>query len=405
MNKIRYQKLVFIYLLIGILWIVGSDWVLAQFFGDFEETYLISMAKGLGFVSLMSTLLYVLLMRLNSAEIKAIASDSPEQLCVNRFPNFFTALPMVTYALEVKDNRPRPMWVSSNVASVLGYSAEHATTPGWWENVIHPDDQLRALEESKTIISKGGGDHYYRVRHANGHYLHFHDELRAIPDTNPPRYIGIWADVSSEETALEQVQVYSSRLEKMVLGTVTAISHMVELRDPYTAGHESRVGDLAADIASEMGLDKDTQYGLRIAGLVHDIGKISVPSEYLTKPTRLTEAEFEVIKSHALNGYSILQNIDFPWPVAEVAYQHHERINGSGYPRGLKDNDILLEAKIIAVADVIESMATNRPYRHSQGIEKALDEIRKNAGILYDKKVCSAALTLFESKNYVLKTT
>ena len=402
MNKNRYRKIVLIYLLTGVLWIIGSDWVLAQFFGDFENTYMISMLKGLGFVGLMSALLYVLLMRLNNAEHKARINESPEQLFLSRIPNYFSAIPIITYAMEVREHKALPLWISENLSDVLGYSQEEASSPHWWQNSIHPDDRLRAIEESKAIITRGGGDHYYRVKHARGHYVYFHDELRLIPDTNPPRFIGIWRDVSTEEKALEQVQEYSSKLEKMVLGTVTAISHMVELRDPYTAGHEARVGDLAAEIAREMGLDIDTQYGLRIAGLVHDIGKISVPSEYLTKPTRLTVSEFEIIKTHASNGYSILKNIDFPWPIAEVAYQHHERINGSGYPRGLSGDEILLEAKIIAVADVIESMATNRPYRHAQGIDKALDEIRRNQGILYDTHVCEAALKLFKQQGYQL---
>lgn len=404
MNKSRYQKLVAIYLVTGLIWIIGSDWLLAQFIGDFSDSYAISAAKGMAFVILMSGMLYVLLMRLNKAESKVATTitHSTEQLVLNKIPTFFQNIPMLTYALDWDGKTLRTLWVSENLQEILGYSNEEALQPGWWEKCVHPDDRLRALEESKSILANGGGDHYYRVKHANGHYVYFHDELRRVESVSANCFVGIWRDISTEESALEQVQEYSTKLEKTILGTITAIAHMVELRDPYTAGHESRVGDLAAAIALEMGLDMDTQYGLRIAGLLHDIGKISVPAEYLTKPTRLTDAEFEIIKSHACNGFSILKSIDFPWPVAEVAYQHHERLDGTGYPRGLKGDDILLEARIIAVADVIESMATNRPYRHALGIKKALQEIESNAGRLYDTEVCNAALTLFRQKNYQL---
>ncbi|TMO88413.1 HDIG domain-containing protein [Pseudoalteromonas ruthenica] len=226
--------------------------------------------------------------------------------------------------------------------------------------------------------------------------------MHLVSGSLPQRYIGILCDISAEEGALNQVRHYSSRLENTVLGTVEAISSMVELRDPYTAGHESRVGDLAVQIAKQMQLNADTQYGLRIAGLVHDIGKISIPSEYLTKPTRLSHSEFAIIKTHAEHGYQILKSIPFPWPIAQVAYQHHERMDGSGYPQGLKGEDILLEARIIAVADVIESMATSRPYRHALGLDAALAEIETNAGKLYDPQVVKAALSLFREQGYQL---
>ncbi len=402
MNKRRYQKLVVIYLIVSLLWIFGSDWFIATFIGDFAESYSASVTKGTLFVVLMSVVLYLLLMRLNETERRAAThfSGSSEQLVLNNIPTLFQNMPMLSYALDWDGKTLRTLWVSENLFDVLGYTTEEALKTGWWESCVHPDDRLRALEESKHILASGGGDHYYRIKHSNGHYVYFHDELRQVEGSSGNSFVGMWRDISTEESALEQVQEYSTKLEKTILGTITAISHMVELRDPYTAGHESRVGNLASAIALEMGLDMDTQYGLRIAGLLHDVGKISVPAEYLTKPTKLTNAELEIIKSHASNGFGILKNIDFPWPIAEIAYQHHERMNGSGYPRGLKGDEILLEARIITVADVIESMATNRPYRHALGINKALQEIEKNAGKLYDVDVCNAALTLFRQKNY-----
>lgn len=402
MNKRKYQWLVLVYALVGIIWIVSSDWLVGYFIGDAALPFDVSVAKGIGFILLMSTLLYALLMKLNSSEIKASVSDNVDQMILYKVPDFFKSIPVVTYAVEVDDYSVRPLWVSENVSRILGYSVLEALDPGWWSKSLHPEDQMRAVTEAKSIFERGGGEHYYRVQHGNGSFLFIHDEVREVENSSPRRFVGVWHDISVAEFAQQQVQEYSARLEKAFLGTVTCIARMVEMRDPYTAGHESRVGDLAVAIAVEMGLDPDTQYGLRIAGLVHDIGKISIPAEYLTKPTRLTQSEYQILQTHPGNGYDILKNVDFPWPIAEVAHQHHERIDGSGYPRGLKGDEILLEARIVAVADVIESMATSRPYRHALGIDKALAEIENNAGRLYDVQVASAALKLFREKGYQL---
>ena len=159
----------------------------------------------------------------------------------------------------------------------------------------------------------------------------------------------------------------------------------VETRDPYTAGHQIRSADLARAIATEMGLPQDKIDGIRMAGSIHDIGKLSIPAEILSKPTKLTEIEFSLIKEHSRSGYEMLKDVESPWPLAEIVYQHHERMDGSGYPRNLKGDEILMEARIMAVADVVESMASHRPYRPALGIEAALEEIEKNKGILYDE--------------------
>ncbi len=198
---------------------------------------------------------------------------------------------------------------------------------------------------------------------------------------------------------LEKSTMLSKRLFEQ---TVNALMLALEKRDSYTAGHQQRVSILAAAIARELDLDEDTVEGIRIAGKLHDIGKIYVPNEFLTKPDRISEEEYNVIRTHPRVGFDILQHIEFPWPVASITLQHHERINGTGYPYGLEGDEILFEAKILAVADVVEAMATNRPFRLSPGIEKALDEISSNVNTYYDPQVVEACLRLFRQKGFFL---
>ncbi len=185
--------------------------------------------------------------------------------------------------------------------------------------------------------------------------------------------------------------------------TIDTIGNIVEVKDPYTAGHQKNVSQIATFIAREMKLPQDKIEGIRIASLVHDAGKISVPEEILNKPNKLTEIEFDLIKDHSQVGYDILKSIDFPYPIARIILQHHERLNGSGYPNKLKGDEILLEAKIMGVADVIEAMSSHRPYRPALGIEKALEEIFQNKGILYDSEVVDACLKLFKEKGFKFK--
>jgi HD-GYP domain-containing protein (c-di-GMP phosphodiesterase class II)/DNA-binding LacI/PurR family transcriptional regulator len=191
-----------------------------------------------------------------------------------------------------------------------------------------------------------------------------------------------------------------SKLRKVMGGFIEAIAQTVETRDPYTAGHQRRVADLACAIATEMKLSRDMIEGIRTAGIVHDLGKISVPAEILNKPGRLKEIEFNLIKSHPNVAYDILKTIDFPWPIALIVLQHHERLDGSGYPAGLHAKDIMMEAKVLCVADVVEAMASHRPYRPALGIEHALEEIIKNRGLLYDSEVVDNCLRLFRIKGY-----
>ena len=191
-----------------------------------------------------------------------------------------------------------------------------------------------------------------------------------------------------------------AQLQKTLEGAILAISRTTETRDPCTAGHQKRVTLLAYAIATEMGLPEEQSEGLRVAGLVHDIGKMAVPAEILSKPTKLTEPEFNLIKSHPQVAYDILKTIEFPWPVADIVLQHHERMDGSGYPQGLKGKKIMVEGRILAVADVVEAMASHRPYRTALGVDEALKEISRNKAKLYDPDVVDACLRLFAQKRF-----
>lgn len=221
----------------------------------------------------------------------------------------------------------------------------------------------------------------YRVTDKNGDFLY---ELDTIEDTTKRKKIE------------EDLRLSYKRIEELFNDIILVLSKTIELKDPYTAGHQRKVMLLATKIAEAMDLDKDKIEGIRVASYLHDIGKITIPSEILNKPGKLSDLEFEIVKTHPTAGFEILKDVSFPWPVAEIVFQHHERLNGSGYPRGLKNGEILLEAKIIAVADVIEAMTSHRPYRPPMSLEVALDEIKKNKGILYDPEVVDITVKLFE---------
>ena len=209
-----------------------------------------------------------------------------------------------------------------------------------------------------------------------------------------------FSDITRSKMVEEELKKSWEKQKSAMEGTVQAMAFTIETRDPYTAGHQRRVTKLACAIAEEMNLSANEKEGVRLAGGLHDLGKIYVPAEILAKPGKLTPVEYNIIKTHPQVGFDILKSIEFPWPIAEFVLQHHERMDGSGYPNGLKGKDIHLEARILAVADVIEAMATHRPYRAALTIEAALDEITSNQENKYDKKVVKACLNVFKKKKF-----
>lgn len=236
----------------------------------------------------------------------------------------------------------------------------------------------------------------------DGTHLHAHASFATIK-TEANEIIGlsfIAHDITQRKDSEEALQKANEALKETLEQFIQTIAAAVEARDPYTAGHQRRVSELATAIAEELGLTDEQINGVHLAALVHDLGKIRIPSEILVNPAKLTYIEYELIKTHSQAGYIIIKDIKFPWPIRNTILQHHERMDGSGYPQGLKGDDILLEARIIAVADVIEAMSSHRPYRPAIGIIAALNEIKRGRGKIYDPDVVDACVELFNEKDF-----
>ncbi len=258
------------------------------------------------------------------------------------------------------------------------------------------NDFYPVLDKEKTFREE------YPCRHKDGKDIVCMVSASRIGEQLMERSIvATYEDITEQKKAEADLKRSYERLKRSMEDTIQTIAMIVETRDPYTAGHQRAVDRLACAIAEEMGLEQEQINGIHTAAVIHDIGKIYIPAEMLSKPGHLSEIEFDIMKTHPQVSYDILKRIEFPWPVANIVYQHHERYNGTGYPRGLKNNEILIEARILAVADVVESMASHRPYRPTVGMDKAMDEIRKNRGTLYDPEVVDACLRIF-SKGFKL---
>ena len=277
---------------------------------------------------------------------------------------------------------------------VLGYSAEELIGKDVFA-LVAPEQQELARNRLATQVASGNPTiHQVDLVCKDGHRLPVEISSRLIYEENKPIGVqGIARDITERKDA-------AVRLQKTLMGAIEAVGLIAEMRDPYTAGHQERVAKLALAIAREMHLPDVSIEALRVAGLLHDIGKTCVPAEILSKPSALSTAEFALVKGHPQAAYDVLKQIDFPWPVADIVLQHHERNDGSGYPQGLSDGDICLGARILAVADVVESMSSHRPYRSALGIDKALQEISEGKGKLYDPGVVEACLRLFSEGRF-----
>jgi PAS domain S-box-containing protein len=311
------------------------------------------------------------------------------------------ALPVPVF---YKDSEGRYLGCNSSYEKFFGQKKDQIIGKSVYE--LSPKEFADIYHEKDLALLQNPGIQIYEstVKDTAGvvHNVIFHKATFPNRDGSVGGLIGAILDITERKRAEEEFQRILESLRKAFGAIIQVMVSAVEIRDPYTAGHQIRSADLARAIATEMGLSQEKIDGIRMASSIHDIGKLSIPAEILSKPTRLTELEFSLIKEHSRSGYEMLKDVESPWPLAEIVYQHHERMDGSGYPRNLKGDDILMEARIMAVVDVVESMASHRPYRPALGIEAALDEIAKNKGILYDNTVADACLRLFREKGYQL---
>lgn len=319
----------------------------------------------------------------------------------------------MTDILWTLDLNFRTTYVSPSIETVLGFTPEERKhqDPA---NIMTPESLTRIMETLARELAKERTEDVDPDRSLTVEVAYYHKEGHIVWTENVVRGIrdhdgtligihGVSRDISKRKEIEKKLEESLVRLQKALSATVRVVSATIGFRDPYTVGHERRVAGLARSIALEMKLPKDTIEGIGIAATIHDLGKISVPAEILSKPTRLTDIELAIVKTHPQCGYNILKDIEFPWPVARIIHEHHERIDGSGYPCGLTGDEMLIESRILAVADVVEGMASHRPYRPALGIDAALEEITKHRGIFYDPAVVDACLLLFKEKGYKMK--
>ena len=293
-------------------------------------------------------------------------------------------------------------FVELNQASLelFGYTRAEIMKIKLREIFLNPGD-LRSLE--REIRDKGYvKDYEVKFRRSDGEQMTclITSTGRLSNDESIREYQTIVRDITEQTLNQRRLHEALAMLRRNLNGIIQCVALVIEKKDPYTAGHQRRVTDLARAIAQEMGLSGSQRDAIRMAGIIHDIGKISIPAEILSKPGRLTEIEFSLLKAHPHIGHDILKEIEWPYPIAEIVLKHHERMDGSGYPHCLSGEEIMMEARVLGVADVVEAMASNRPYRPGLGIDKALEEISNNRGVLYDTGVVDACLRVFREKGF-----
>lgn len=291
------------------------------------------------------------------------------------------------------DDRYRIVRANKAYAAKAGYPVKEVIGKPYWRSFPRGD---APLESCSNTLAENSPDisHEEEVVLPSGETFISQSYVAQDDDGGYLYSIHVMKDITDRKQAEEELRHSQAQLLNALHGTIWAIAAAIEARDPYTAGHQQRVAKLARAIAEKQGMDQEAQEGIQWGAMCHDIGKIKVPSEILTKPTRLSPNEYMLIKSHPQISFDILKGIDFPWPIAAIAQQHHERIDGSGYPLGLKGDEICHEAKLVAVADVVEAISSHRPYRPGLGLDMAKDEIKKGRGMLYDPDSVDACLCL-----------
>ncbi|MDD5648437.1 MAG: PAS domain S-box protein, partial [Dehalococcoidia bacterium] len=330
---------------------------------------------------------------------KALAEKAGESLRVSeeKYRALVENINDVLYTLDTKGN---VTYISPAVERITKYKVNDIIGKPFIP-LIYPDDLPGLLDSFNRLVSGDLEPWEFRVVDDDGRVIFVRTSSRPLYDKGQiVGFASLMTDITERKLSEEKLSESYESLKKTLDDAINTMAKIVETRDPYTSGHQHKVADLAIAIAREMKLEDTRIDQLRMAAVIHDIGKLYVPFDILSKPGRLTDIEFNLIKTHPQSGYDIVKGMDFPCNVAEAVLQHHERLDGSGYPNQLKGDDTLLEAKILAVADVIEAMASHRPYRPALGIDNALEEISKNKDSLYDPNVVDACVKLFKSGRF-----
>ncbi len=295
-------------------------------------------------------------------------------------------------------------FVNPSLCRIIGYKKNELIGSNFINYLRQQDkEKIKALYHQRLAGERMPSHYELQLPHKDGRLIYVEIDSSIFEYQGAPAKLAVVYDITTRQRAEEELLATLKKLRQAFGGTIRALNGLTELKDPYTAGHQRRVADLARSIAKKLGLSTDQIDGLRLAASIHDIGKVVLPSEIMSKPGKLTSNEWNLIRTHPQIGYNILKDICFPWPIAQIVHQHHERLDGSGYPLGLKAEEICLEAKILAVADVVEAMSSHRPYRAAYSMREALEEIIRNKGKLYDETVVDACVALFKKNDYRLK--
>ena len=391
------MRIVLVYTVVAGAWIMASDILSRQMTVDPNLLTAVAIVKGALFVVATSALLFV---RIRGDFTRLQASGDQLRESEQRFRRVIDDSPV---PMTVSDAGGNVIFANDAFVKLLGYTQDDIRTMSEWWLKAYPDPEYRRevadAWEREAERSARAGDAFTpleaRIRTKVGA-----ERIMLVSSASlgaaPSERVAVFFDITERERAEEAMRRSNERLEQVLKSVIALIGKVIEARDPYTQGHEERVARVGRLIAEEMGLPTAEVDGIEVAGLVHDVGKLGVPAEILTKPGKLADAEYALIKEHSQRGYDILKDIDFDWPVADIVLQHHERMDGSGYPGGLLGDDISMSARILMVADVIEAMGAHRPYRPALDLDAAMAEITEHPE-KYDPQVVSACVRLHEA--------
>ena len=365
----------------------------------FVSSDYIQLTEGTIFIRLFILALTILLIPAAVVSWFLLRVSGRQKLLKEQVEFFAQLFYATTDPIIVHDMEGKCIYANERACQFYGYDEEEFSHINLYE--LNTTEQLRAVKEKITELLDKGQLTFESAHVCKNKAVTPVEIISRIIDSGGRRLIvSAVHDISERKRTAEELKQTSLRLQRAIEGAINAVALTTEIRDPYTAGHQHRVAKLACSIGKELGLSESQIEGVRVAGTLHDIGKIYVPAEILSRPGRLRQNEINLVKDHAQVGYDLLSTIEFPWPVAQIVLQHHERINGSGYPFGLSGDEIMIEAKIMSVADVVEAMASHRPYRPALSIEEALLEISQQRGVLYSAEAVDACIKVFTQKGF-----